>query len=46
MKGLLLKDWYMIASYCRRYLFIPVIFAAMIFLGENNLFFLFYLLSV
>lgn len=42
MKGLLLKDWYMIASYCRRYLFIPVIFAAMIFLGENNLFFLFY----
>ena len=32
----------MIASYCRRYLFIPVIFAVMIFFGDENLFFLFY----
>ena len=28
MKGLLLKDWYMMKKYCRAYLFIAVVFIA------------------
>lgn len=42
MKGLLLKDWYMAKKYCRSYLLIAVIFLAVSFFGEDNLFFLMY----
>lgn len=42
MKGLLLKDLYMTAKYCRAYLLIVVVFVAVSFAGGDNLFFLFY----
>ncbi len=42
MKGLLLKDWYMVKTYCRAYLLITVVFIAFSFFGENNMFFVFY----
>lgn len=42
MKGLLLKDWYMMKKYCRAYLLIAVVFMAVSFAGEENLFFVFY----
>lgn len=44
MKGLLLKDFYMTAKYCRTYLLIGVVFIAVSFAGaENqNMFFVFY----
>jgi len=42
MKGLLLKDWYMMKSYCKAYLAIAAIFIAISFASSENLFFVFY----
>lgn len=42
MKGLLLKDFYLISKYCRAFLFIMAVFIGVSFLGEGNLFFAFY----
>ena len=42
MKGLLLKDCYMIKKYCRAYLLLTVIFTVVSFFGEDNLFLIFY----
>jgi len=42
MKGLLLKDWYMTVKYCRVYLLIAVVFIAVSFASDGNLFFTFY----
>lgn len=42
MKGLILKDLYMMAKYCKSYLFIAAIFIAVSFFGNDNLFFIFY----
>ena len=42
MKGLLLKDWYMMKKYCRAYLLITVIFFAVSCVSDNNLFFALY----
>ncbi len=42
MKGLLLKDLYMMKKYCRASLLIAVAFSALSFVGDSNLFFVFY----
>lgn len=42
MKGLLLKDWYMMQKYCKSYLLIAVVFMAVSFAADDNLFFVFY----
>ena len=42
MKGLLLKDWYMMKKYCRAYLLIAVVFIAVSLGNEDNMFFVFY----
>lgn len=42
MKGLLLKDWYMMKKYCRSYLFIAAAFMVLAFFGNDNMFFVFY----
>ncbi|MBE5893009.1 MAG: ABC-2 transporter permease [Lachnospiraceae bacterium] len=42
MKGLLLKDWYMMKKYCKNYIFITAIFIAVSLVNEDNLFFVFY----
>ena len=42
MKGLLLKDLYMMRKYCKAYLLITVIFIAVSFASSENLFFIFY----
>ena len=44
MKGLLLKDFYMAAKYCRTYILIGVVFIAVSFAGADsqNMFFVFY----
>ena len=42
MKGLLLKDLYMMRKYCRSYLLIAVVFIALSFASNQNLFFVFY----
>lgn len=42
MKGLLLKDLYMMKKYCKSYLFLIIIFIAVSFVGDTNLFFIFY----
>ena len=42
MKGLLLKDWYMVNKYCRAYLLIAVVFIAVSFFSDDNMFFVFY----
>ena len=42
MKGLLLKDLYMAAKYCRSFLLVIVVFLSISLLGEGNLFFGFY----
>lgn len=41
MKGLLLKDWYMMKKYCRAYLLITVVFLAVSCVSDN-IFFTFY----
>ena len=42
MKGLLLKDWYMVKKYCRAYLLITVVFIAVSLFSNDNMFFVFY----
>lgn len=42
MKGLLLKDWYMMKKYCRAYLLIGAVFIAVSLFSNDNLFFVFY----
>jgi len=42
VKGLLLKDWYMMKKYCRSYLVITVVFLAVSLVSSDNLFFVFY----
>ena len=42
MKGLLLKDWYMMKKYCRAYLLIAVVFIAVSLFSYDNMFFVFY----
>lgn len=42
MKGLLIKDFYMMKKYCRAYLLIAVVFIAVSFFTEENLFMTFY----
>ena len=42
MKGLLLKDLYMMRYYCRSYLLITLVFFAVSFVNSENLFFVFY----
>ncbi len=43
MKGLLIKDFYMIIKYCKAYLLIFVIFIIVSAVGDDNFFFSFYL---
>lgn len=42
MRGLLLKDWYMMKQYCRSYLFLAIGFIALSLVSNDNLFFVFY----
>ena len=42
MKGLLLKDIYMTAKYCRAYLLIAVVFSFISFVGNESMFLVFY----
>lgn len=42
MKGLLIKDFYMMKKYCRAYLLIAVVFIAVSFFAEEDLFMTFY----
>ena len=42
MKGLLLKDWYMAKKYCKSYLLITIVFVAVSFVSDGNMFFVFY----
>lgn len=42
MKGLLLKDLYMMKKYCKSYLLLIVIFVVVSFASSENLFFVFY----
>ena len=42
MKGLLLKDWYMMKKYCKNYILIAAIFIAISLVNEDKLFFVFY----
>lgn len=42
MKGLLLKDWYMMKKYYRSYLVIAAAFITVSFFDDDNLFFLYY----
>lgn len=39
MKGLLLKDWYLMISYCRAFLAVVVVFLIVSFVGDDNVFF-------
>lgn len=42
MKGLLLKDWYMMKKYCKAYLLIAAVFVALSLADNENMFFVFY----
>ena len=42
MKGLLLKDWYMMKKYCRAYLLIAIVFITVSLFSNDNMFFVFY----
>ncbi len=42
MRALFLKDWYMAKSYCRSYLLIIAVFAAVSFISSESLFFMAY----
>ncbi|MBQ3080422.1 MAG: ABC-2 transporter permease [Clostridia bacterium] len=42
MKGLLLKDLYMMKKYCRSYIFIAAVFIAIALFSNGNMFFVFY----
>ncbi len=42
MKGLLLKDWYMMKKYCKSYILIAAAFTALSLASKGNMFFVFY----
>jgi len=42
MKGLLLKDWYMMKKYCRYYFFVCIGFIILSIMSSGNMFFVFY----
>ena len=42
MKGLLLKDWFMMKKYCRYYLFVGIGFIILSLISSGNMFFVFY----
>ena len=42
MKGLLLKDWYMMKKHCKAYFFIAVVFIAMSLFSNSSIFFVYY----
>lgn len=42
MKGLLLKDWYMMKKYMRSYFLLLVVFVAVSFADDSNMFFVYY----
>ena len=42
MRGLLLKDFYMMKRYCRSYLLIAIVFSVISLVGKDNMFFVFY----
>jgi len=42
MKGLLLKEWYMMKKYCKAYLLSSVVFIAVSLFSSDSLFFVFY----
>ncbi|MDD6052085.1 MAG: ABC-2 transporter permease [Clostridiales bacterium] len=42
MKGLLLKDFYMMLKYCRSYVLMAVVFIAISYADSENMFFVFY----
>ena len=42
MKGLLLKDWYMMKKYCRTYVLVVLLFLAVSVLNAESMFFAFY----
>lgn len=42
MKGLLMKDFYMLLKYCKIYLFIAVIFIVVSLVNDNDTFFMYY----
>ena len=42
MKGLLLKEFYMTTKYCRPFLLIVIVFLAVSFFGDDNIFFILY----
>ena len=42
MKGLLLKEWYMMKVYCRYYLVCGIIFTVLSLISSENMFFIFY----
>lgn len=42
MKGLLLKDWYMMQKYCRYYFFVCIAFTVLSVMSKGNMFFIFY----
>ena len=42
MKGLLLKDWYMMKKYCRYHLFVSIGFIILSMMSSGNMFFVFY----
>ena len=42
MKGLLLKDWYMVVKYCKAYLLICLVFIGVSIMSDDNFFFILY----
>lgn len=42
MKGLLLKDWYMVMKYCKAYLLISLVFIGVSIMSDDNFFFILY----
>ena len=42
MKGLLLKDWYMVMKYCKAYLLICLVFIGVSIMSDDNFFFILY----
>lgn len=42
MKGLLLKDWYMVVKYCKAYLLISLVFIGASIMSDDNFFFILY----
>lgn len=42
MKGLLLKDWYMVLKYCKAYLLISLVFIGASVMSDDNFFFILY----